>query len=98
MRLRSLIDLFLGDHIRLQLFEGSLEPRLASRNDDFLQPRLSPLESVAGLTKVMDDAFIAPSGTDVTDAFADYLRPLLGSQMPRLAGFGPERVAKILNR
>ena len=60
--------------------------------------RLSPLESVAGLTKVMDDSFIADSGTDVTDAFADYLRPLLGSQMPRLAGFGPERVAKILNR
>lgn len=59
--------------------------------------RLSPLEDVAGKTKVMDDAFIADSGTDVTDAFADYLRPLLGSDQPVLAGFGPERVAKILN-
>ncbi len=60
--------------------------------------RLSPLEEVAGKTKVMDDAFIADSGTDVTDAFADYLRPLLGSQIPVLAGFGPKRVAKILNK
>ncbi len=58
--------------------------------------RLSPLDAVAGLTKVMDDAFIAPSGTDVTDAFADYLRPLLGSDIPVLKGFGPKRVAKIL--
>ncbi len=60
--------------------------------------RLSPLEAVAGKTKVMDDSFIAGSGADVTDAFADYLRPLLGSQMPTLAGFGPKRVAKILNK
>ena len=60
--------------------------------------RLSPLEDVAGKTKVMDSAFIAGSGTDVTDAFADYLRPLLGSDQPVLAGFGPERVAKILDK
>ena len=60
--------------------------------------RLSPLESVAGLTKVMDDAFISASGTDITDAFTEYLRPLLGSDLPTLTGFGPERVAKILNK
>jgi 6-phosphofructokinase 1 len=37
---------------------------------------------VAGKTRVMDDAFITESGTDVTDAFRLYLRPLLGSGMP----------------
>jgi 6-phosphofructokinase 1 len=30
----------------------------------------------------MEDAFITPDGTDVTDAFRLYLRPLLGSGMP----------------
>ncbi len=43
---------------------------------------LLPLEAVAGKTRTMDDAFIADSGTDITDAFRLYLRPLLGSGMP----------------
>lgn len=43
---------------------------------------LLPIEQVAGRTRVMDDAFIAEGGTDVTDAFRLYLRPLLGSGMP----------------
>jgi 6-phosphofructokinase 1 len=37
---------------------------------------------VAGKTRVMEDEFITGSGTDVTDAFRLYLRPLLGSGMP----------------
>ena len=74
--------------------EGSVT--LHRTGDYQVEFRLSPLKSVAGLTKVMDSAFISASGTDVTDAFTDYLRPLLGSDMPVLAGFGPERVAKIL--
>ncbi|WP_136419217.1 MULTISPECIES: 6-phosphofructokinase [Oxalobacteraceae] len=43
---------------------------------------LLDLEVVAGKTRVMDDEFIAESGTDITDAFRLYLRPLLGSGMP----------------
>jgi len=43
---------------------------------------LLELEAVAGKTRVMEDVFIAASGTDVTDAFRLYLRPLLGSGMP----------------
>lgn len=43
--------------------------------------RLDPLIAVAGKTKVMPDAFISTSGTDVTDAFQLYLQPLLGSRM-----------------
>jgi 6-phosphofructokinase len=43
---------------------------------------LQPLEAVAGKTRVMEDEFITESGTDVTDAFRLYLRPLLGSGMP----------------
>jgi 6-phosphofructokinase 1 len=43
---------------------------------------LQALSDVAGKTRVMDDAFITESGTDVTDAFRLYLRPLLGSGMP----------------
>lgn len=46
---------------------------------------LLPLEAVAGRTRLMDDAFIADGGTDVTDAFRRYLEPLLGSDLPQVA-------------
>ncbi len=57
---------------------------------------LVPLEAVAGKTRVMEDAFIAASGTDVTDAFRMYLRPLLGSGLPDAFRLRPNPVAKIL--
>lgn len=44
--------------------------------------RLTPLLEVAGKTKVMPAEFLTADGTDVTDAFQLYLRPLLGSGMP----------------
>jgi len=40
---------------------------------------LTPLETVAKETKWMPDKFIAPLGTDVTDEFMKYARPLLGT-------------------
>ncbi|MDP1612558.1 MAG: 6-phosphofructokinase [Sulfuritalea sp.] len=58
---------------------------------------LVPLESVAGKTRVMEDEFISASGTDVTDAFRLYLRPLLGSGMPDAYRLRLNKVDKILN-
>ena len=57
---------------------------------------LVPLADVAGKTRVMDDEFIAPSGTDVNDAFRLYLRPLLGSGMPDAFRLRPAPVARVL--
>jgi 6-phosphofructokinase 1 len=57
---------------------------------------LQPLEAVAGKTRVMEDEFITASGTDVTDAFRLYLRPLLGSAMPDAYRLRPNPVPKIL--
>ncbi|GLI91834.1 6-phosphofructokinase [Methylocystis echinoides] len=57
---------------------------------------LTPLEQIAAKTKVMPDEFISPSGTDVTDAFRMYLRPLLGSGMPDAFRLRLNRVPKIL--
>jgi len=59
--------------------------------------QLVPLESVAGKTRVMEDEFIAASGTDVTDAYRLYLRPLLGSGMPDAYRLRLNRVDKILS-
>jgi 6-phosphofructokinase 1 len=59
---------------------------------------LLPLQAVAGKTRVMEDEFIAPNGTDVTDAFRMYLRPLLGSGMPDAYRLRPAPVPKVLNR
>jgi ATP-dependent phosphofructokinase / diphosphate-dependent phosphofructokinase len=58
---------------------------------------LVPLDTVAGKTRTMEDELIANSGTDVTDAFRNYLRPLLGSDgLPPTARLRPNRVAKVI--
>jgi len=55
---------------------------------------LIDLAKVAGKTKVMPDGFIAPSANDVTPAFLEYLRPLLGSEMPKPGRLRGGAVAK----
>ncbi len=57
---------------------------------------LLPLDTVAGKTRVMEDEFITGSGTDVTDAFRMYLRPLLGSDMPDAFRLRNNPVAKVM--
>ena len=59
---------------------------------------LVPLEAVAGKTRVMDDAFINGDGNGVTEAFAQYLRPLLGAGMPEASRLRSAPVAKVLKR
>ncbi|MGB4361797.1 MAG: 6-phosphofructokinase [Rhodoferax sp.] len=59
---------------------------------------LLPLEAVAGKTRVMEDEFITTSGTDVTDAFRMYLRPLLGSGMPDAFRLRHHPVARVLKK
>jgi 6-phosphofructokinase 1 len=59
---------------------------------------LVALEAVAGKTRVMDDEFLSSCGTDVTDAFRLYLRPLLGSGMPDAYRLRPNAVAKVLHK
>lgn len=59
--------------------------------------KLMPLEAVAGKTRTMEDAFISESGTDVTDAFRMYLRPLLGKGMPDAFRLRLNNVPKVLN-
>jgi len=50
--------------------------------DYAVEYRLSALEDVAGKTKVMDASMINEAGNDVTAAFMDYARPLVGRDMP----------------
>lgn len=59
--------------------------------------QLLPLDAVAGKTRVMEDEFISADGTDVTDAFRMYLRPLLGSRMPDAFRLRLNKVPKVLN-
>ena len=59
---------------------------------------LQPLDQVAGRTRTMEDEFISESGTDVTDAFRLYLRPLLGSRMPDAFRLRGARVPKVLHK
>jgi len=59
---------------------------------------LLPLAAVAGKTRTMEDHFINEAGTDVTDAFRLYLRPLLGSGLPDAFRLRPNPVPKVLNK
>jgi 6-phosphofructokinase len=58
---------------------------------------LLALDAVAGKTRFMEDEFIAVGGTDVTDAFRSYLRPLLGSGMPDAFRLRHSPVPKVRN-
>ena len=58
--------------------------------------KLVPLEAVAGKTRTMPSEFVSASGTDVTDAFRLYLRPLLGRSMPDAYRLRHHKVAQIL--
>ena len=58
--------------------------------------RLVPLELVGGKTRTMPDEFLSASGTDVTDAYRLYLRPLLGKSLPDAYRLRRNKVAKIL--
>lgn len=60
--------------------------------------RLSPLEDVAGKTQVMADRFISDCETDVTPAFIDYLKPMIGSNMPEAYRLEAPSVDKILDK
>ena len=60
--------------------------------------KLSRLEDVAGKTKVMADEFINANGHDITGAFVDYLKPLLGSGMDGTYRLEAEKVEKILGK
>ncbi len=59
--------------------------------------KLVPLDAVAGKTRTMEDIFIADNGTDVTDAFRMYLRPLLGKGMPDAFRLRGHVVKKVLH-
>ena len=58
--------------------------------------KLLPLTDVAGKTRVMEDVFINEAGNDVTPAFIEYLRPLMGTGLPETARLRSPAVAKIL--
>jgi len=78
---------------------GDCDGSVAIRRTGFysVDYELQPLDQVAGKTRTMEDEFISESGTDVTDAFRLYLRPLLGSHMPDAFRLRGARVAKVLH-
>jgi ATP-dependent phosphofructokinase / diphosphate-dependent phosphofructokinase len=59
---------------------------------------LVQLDKIAGETKVMPDAFIAASASDITPAYRDYLRPLLGRDLPLPARLRAGAIAKALKQ
>ncbi len=64
--------------------------------DYAVEYRLDELDAIAGKTKIMSDDMIDPSGVDVTPVFMDYLKPLLGSNMPGAYRLEAPKVAKVL--
>lgn len=56
---------------------------------------LTPLETVARESRAMPDEYMTPEGNNVTDAFKNYVRPLVGS-MPTMERIAAPLVAKVL--
>lgn len=76
--------------------EGSVTiQRVGNYATDYV---LRPIQDIAAKTKHMPDDFINAAGNDVTQAFVDYCRPLLGSDMPVPARVRGVKVAKILKK
>ena len=72
--------------------------RLAQSGGTYMaQYDLLPLQSVASLTRTLDDQWINAAGNDVTPAFLRYLEPLLGSHRPVKSVLNAPKVAPLLN-
>jgi 6-phosphofructokinase len=85
--------------VQFALLQGQVGSVAIRRSGDYaVEYALQPLEAVAAKTRVMDEAFINAAGNDVTPAFADYLRPLLGADMPRAHRLRGAAVEKVLKR
>jgi 6-phosphofructokinase 1 len=84
--------------VQFAMWSGQNGSVTIKRSGDYaVNYELVPLDVVAGKTRVMEDAFISASGTDITEAFRLYLRPLLGSGLPDAARLRAGSVAKVLN-
>ncbi len=59
--------------------------------------QLTSLDLVARHTKLMPDEYINDKGNDVTEAFRNYARPLVGS-LPNIAHLRSPSITKILNK
>ena len=77
---------------------GSLTIKRLNGNDYRIAFELVDLKEVAAKTRVLPEEFIDPSGIDISPAFLDYVRPLVGSELPAVARLnGENRVEKILS-
>jgi 6-phosphofructokinase 1 len=83
--------------VQFALLQGQVGSVAIRRAGDYaVEYALQPLEVVAARTRVMDDAFINDAGNDVTAAFRDYLRPLLGADLPQAYRLRGAPVAKVM--
>lgn len=60
--------------------------------------KLVPLERIAAKTKHMPEEFINEAGNGVTQAFMNYCRPLLGTDLPQPHRIRAPKVDKILSK
>jgi 6-phosphofructokinase len=85
--------------VQFALLQGQVGSVAIRRTGDYaVELVLQPLEAVAAKTRVMDDTYINADGNHVTPAFRDYLRPLLGTDVPRAYRLRGAPVNKLLAR
>jgi 6-phosphofructokinase 1 len=69
--------------------EGSIAMRRAAGPTYKIETFLTPLSTVARLTQHLDPKYIK-NGNDITEAFKDYVRPLVG-ELPKVGAFEESR-------
>ncbi len=83
-------------HAIIDRTDGSMTIK---RNGNYaIEFELRPLKDIAAKTRHMPDEFINDEGNDVTEAFYNYCRPLVGTGFPTTARIIAPQVEKILNK
>jgi len=54
------------------------------------------LSAVAGIERLLPDAYLSANGRDITPAFLEYARPLIGAPLPPAAVLRQHKVARRL--
>jgi 6-phosphofructokinase len=75
--------------------DGHMVTLVRESNDPYAwSTGLAALETVANAERRVPDEFIGPEGNDVTDAFMEYARPLVGGPLPPYARLEMTRVPR----
>jgi 6-phosphofructokinase 1 len=85
--------------VQFALIDGKSGSVVIKRIGDYaVNYELVKLSDIAAKTKLMPDEFINEVGNNVTKAFVEYAKPLIGTSFPTITRINAPKVDKIINK